>query len=421
MSMALASDPLSRSSGSTDVVEPFPFLERQQQVRWNKLAAHMEENFHAPDLEAIRVMMSAAASHHLWPQASPVWIMLIGASGSGKTSQVMPALQAFEGFRAISHLTKATFLSGWRAGEKGETGLLKKCGDSVIFGVSDFTGISTMSKDNLAEVLSQMRQMYDGEVSKNFGTGHHEEWKGKATMLACTTPEIERRFRLWDSLGARFLLVRWRMGDPELLALKAAEQERQVWIKEQITELAREFLGLYREVESPGSSRGEMEELGLQKAAALVARLRKPVTLDGSEIVENVGGSDSEGPGRIMQATYNVARAHATLFRRTQVTQSDIQVGLRVARETVPLARWRLMELVAQVEAEGKDASIASLTTKLMERRDETQTTSRLEKGLRELVVVGALSSTESGGQRWWRTTDWVRERLPALMGRSND
>jgi hypothetical protein len=51
-----------------------------------------------------------------------------------------------------------------------------------------------------------MRRIYDGKLSKQFGTGeNHAEWtwEGRLTFVVAVTPENDRYCSIFQSLGER--------------------------------------------------------------------------------------------------------------------------------------------------------------------------------------------------------------------------
>ena len=122
---------------------------------WASLARHLEGNYHKPDLEAIRVVAAATLAHFLWPESSPVWLMVVGASGTGKTEIMMSVVEGFPKFYALSNLTENTLLSGWRGTEAGLLArLAKEQGRDIVLGISDFSSVTGLRADKLKVVAA---------------------------------------------------------------------------------------------------------------------------------------------------------------------------------------------------------------------------------------------------------------------------
>ena len=63
-----------------------------------------------------------------------------------------------------------------------------------------------MNPDARSELYGQFREIYDGKMSKEFGTGETKSWKGKISFLAGVTTEIHLARELYSSMGERFAL-----------------------------------------------------------------------------------------------------------------------------------------------------------------------------------------------------------------------
>lgn len=378
---------------------------------WALLARHLDANYHQPDLEAIRVVTSATLAHFLWPESSPVWLMVVGASGTGKTEIMMSVVEGFPKFYALSNLTENTLLSGWRGTEAGLLArLAKEQGRDIVLGISDFSSVTGLRADKLKVVAAQMREMYDGKVSKDFGVGKHEQWEGKITMIVGCTRSVERLWGLQKELGERFCLLRWRAGDGEELAKAAMALDKRDGIRQRTTELAMQWWDSIDQKLAEQMIMLQGEKWKFHIVATLVARLRCPVIRGESGVMLDVG--DQEGPGRLVRTMWQLARAHAVLSGRSDVIKEDVQLALRVARESVPTLRWRIME---KMSASKVSLGLAELQKEFEKEREGMLPAATMRSHLEELEAIGALDSEETAGQKWWAIHPWVKERWETL------
>jgi len=87
------------------------------------LAQQFQHYLHLPDPSTLYALMGAVAGNML-KMNDPLWLMLVGASGSGKTT-MLKSLRKVAGMHLLGDLdTKAAFLSGVKkkeqmAGSKG--------------------------------------------------------------------------------------------------------------------------------------------------------------------------------------------------------------------------------------------------------------------------------------------------------------
>jgi hypothetical protein len=110
-------------------------------------------------------------------------------------------------------LTLASLLSGTprrqqAAGAKG--GLLRQVSNPGLLCLKDFTSTLTMRPENKAEVLSALREIYDGKWTRYIGTdgGKTLHWEGKLGLVFGCTGAIDTQHSVGDALGNRFLLLR---------------------------------------------------------------------------------------------------------------------------------------------------------------------------------------------------------------------
>lgn len=145
-------------------------------------------------------------------QGRPLWLILIGASSSGKTQILRPLAMTDDKFiHSIDDLTENTFLSGARMSkeDKRPMSLLQRIGKVGMIVISDLTGLFSKPADTRNNILGQLRMIYDGEMTKHVGTSATPiSWKGHISILAGSTPTIYKHFEEVASFGERFLYYR---------------------------------------------------------------------------------------------------------------------------------------------------------------------------------------------------------------------
>ena len=171
--------------------------------------------------ELIDVALAIVIANRM--EGDPLWAFLVAPPSSSKT-EVIRALDDAEGIYPLSSLTAQTFASGFE--RKGvETSLLPKL-DGKLVTMKDFGTVLTMYREKKAEILAQLREIYDGGFTKEFGNGKSFKWSGKVGLLAGVTPIIDREYAVNQILGERFVLYRVRGPVPHLLARRAIGQRQ---------------------------------------------------------------------------------------------------------------------------------------------------------------------------------------------------
>jgi len=160
--------------------DPFGAL-REVLVRW----------FYKPDLRAIRIAMGTIKAHYLGIGA-PAWLFVVAPPGAGKTTMTIMGACGLPEVQAIGDVTENTFLSGFH-GHK-DPGLLEKLGPTTQGGntytttgntillVKDSTTVLAMRRDKRSVILSQLREIHDGQFRRDFGTGVTRIWNGRGAL-----------------------------------------------------------------------------------------------------------------------------------------------------------------------------------------------------------------------------------------------
>ncbi len=315
---------------------------------WNALVAHVEEHYYKPDIWALRAALSVATAHH-FPQDEPIWLMVIGPPGSGKTSVVIGSVLSMPNTYAIDTLTPQTFLSGFtKGGSNGNCSLLNTIGTeddrSGIFAMAEFSSFLGLREDNRKEIASQMRRIYDGYLDRPTGVGWLQ-WSGKVTFIVAATSGAERVWGQMKDLGERFMSVRWPREDGVEQA-KAAQ--RQIGHKNDIEDRTKELVqqitgGVFPRIRPDTLTAEEIDHKGIAYLSEVVAISRAKVERDRSWKREIVDDPEPEGPTRIMKALCQVAMGSAAMMRRGRVDETDFRVAKRLAIDSIPPARWRII------------------------------------------------------------------------------
>lgn len=192
-------------------------LNALEPISYNELEAIFEKWMIIPDKGVIRLITAFYCANKLPGKA--LWMFLIGPSGGGKTA-LLDALLSLPDIEPISLLTPNTFLSGMPG--RGDSSLLPKLSNKIAL-FKDWTSILSMQKDAKSEVMSQLREIWDGSMKKAFGNGRVAEWSGKVSVLAASTQAVDMNQQQYTHLGERFLNYRMVMPDRKLVAMRSLE------------------------------------------------------------------------------------------------------------------------------------------------------------------------------------------------------
>jgi hypothetical protein len=285
---------------------PRLLLRRKPESPIELLASQVRDYLYLPDTSPLYVTIGALAANLL--EGPPVWLMLAGPPGCGKTI-LLEALLGVEGLRSADSIKgEAAFLSGTANKDKAKDatgGLLRLVGTHGGLVVKDFTGILSLPQDRIREVLDVFRQVYDGTWARSIGSegGRTLTWgPGKLAMLAGVTGDIDRYHQVSSTLGERWVF--WRFGNCEQGFCKAKAALRNAnhpeW-KEHLRELVRAFFAAHElRFGIPGHRRDltDKELVRTVTMAAVAARCRSGVMRD-ARTQEIVGPRETEEESRL--------------------------------------------------------------------------------------------------------------------------
>lgn len=345
-----------------------------------------------------------------------VWALLVGASGSGKT-EFISGLNYMPYIHTLSNLTPNTFISG----QRGVEGLLNQL-DGKILAFKDFTTILEMNSDARNEIMSQLREIYDGYYEKSFGTGENKVWKGKMGFIAGVTTIVDIREQQYAALGERFIKYRIMPPDRMTIARKALANTTMVDIMQDDIKTA--FARCLKGVEAVMES-GEKVTLTDEQKEKLVrlsnfaTLARSPVTRDFGMTKEVIYKPASEMPTRFTQQLSQIAIALKIINRANgqgdDLMELDEKILFKIALDSIPhMRREFLQKLAAQ----------PTVTTEQMSEMTNypTNTARRYLEDLFVLEICNrrrgdASNQDEKGGSHIWELRQTYRDLLMEFDG----
>lgn len=168
-----------------------------------------KETFYTTDDESIAIVAAVVISSKL--STPPIWLYLIGPSSGGK-SALIDAFGLVPFVTQVSDLTPNTFLSGMPIRNGKETSLLRRLGPNFVITMKDFTTILSKADQDQQAIIAQMREIYDGYITKETGTGQTLSWggkggkddpKGKATFIMASTEAVFKVQEKFSDMGTR--------------------------------------------------------------------------------------------------------------------------------------------------------------------------------------------------------------------------
>lgn len=157
------------------------------------------------DMPFLEIQILVFLSHFL--PGDPFWLFVIGPPGVGKTT----ILETFGGTHTqfLSFITPKSLISGIKLKNGKTAGILPEINNKVVICKDMSIIMEHAARD---QILSQLRDVYDGHISGGFGSGAGIiEERVRITFIGASTNTIDAYSNIFGILGERFLKLRSRI------------------------------------------------------------------------------------------------------------------------------------------------------------------------------------------------------------------
>jgi hypothetical protein len=362
-----------------------------------EVVAVFQRWLHLPDPGPLYAVLGTYAANRM--AGDPLWMMLIGGSGWGKTELLM-SLTGLPHVHVASTMTEASLLSGTSRRDKGKDatgGLLQKIGIGQ-FGCllcKDFTSVLSMNREASTTMLAALREIFDGSWTRHVGIdgGKTLHWEGKLALIAGCTGAIDRYHAIVGALGERFLSYR-------LQTLQADQQCRRAldlagYEKTMRQELAGAVTQLFNGLVFPErpTALKEDEKDSLIALATLAARCRSSVIRDIYRFeIELI--LDPEAPARM---ALSLLWLYAGMRAVGVAAESAKPLIMKVGLDCMPAIRRAVFSKMVGDEQKWETAELAT------QLGYPTQTTRRT---LEDLTAHGIVIRQKNGKADQWNLSD---------------
>jgi hypothetical protein len=388
---------------------------------FEELENFVKENFLVADPGILRLVVAVIIANRL--PGDPVWLFIISPP-SGFKSEIIRAMDGIHGIYHLSSLTPKTLISGQQRSPGSETSLLMKVNPGTIFTFKDFTTILQMNYVQRDEIFSQLREVYDGQFKKTFGTGLEVDWKGKIGFIAGVTEAVDIYQKMYSTLGERFL--QYRMTQPDRKSatrMGMANSDKIYDIRKQMNEKFKEHVdGINFPDVLPTIPNDWIDEIIDLSEFATLARSGSVVRdTKTHEIMHNF---TAEMPVRFAKQLTLLAQAFLIMGLR----DGDRRILRKVALTSLPKNRIDIFAVLLR-EKSGIDFSSKTLLGQETNEIDDDESnadawtasnvalalglsTSYARRNLEELTALGLLTKYKFGNSHAWKIKDEYLEFL---------
>lgn len=212
------SDELKISGESSHIVEDLPKLPPRTKFSqvisdFRRHGVHINK-----DLEGGLALTAAVGISNELP-GDPLWLFLVGASGSGKSLLLESAIPS----RSYVYRTTTTYsdlISGARGEGEERSSLIHELVNKTFL-IKDYTAVLTLPVMDLQKLNGLLRDAYDGSIARSYGNGKMVTSEGYFSIIAGCTPKIHSH--MTSNLGERFL--KYEIAPPQGLGNRRAIEQ----------------------------------------------------------------------------------------------------------------------------------------------------------------------------------------------------
>jgi len=378
-----------------------------------ELQTQYHELFYVEDRALFPLLLAIVVGSKL--NTPTTWLYIVGPSSGGKGT-VLSTIDRVPFVKQISDLTPNTFLSGMKIAGK-ETSLLKTLGNNFLVTMKDFT--TMISKDETAQgqIMAQMREIYDGYISKATGNGQTMEWgtletKWKSTFIMATTEEIYNLQEKFVGMGTRAInyvflpqdrkktmrasLMNKRNTEKSGAILSALQGDVAEFIAEKIANAPMELPPISEELENDII---EVSDLSSQCRSVTKRNYRgeKQLTLS------------AEFPMRMGEQLLAIAQLLAYI-NGGELTEEMRAIIYKCAFDSIPKQRRMVLESISRYQK----IEVIGMSKELRYPIDTIRT------WVEDLYSFDILERDSSSGKEYWKIREEYREVMRKYLGISN-
>lgn len=324
-------------------------------ITYDELMATMRRWLLVADPGAVKLLLAVVFANQL--PGDPVWLYLIAPSSGGKT-ELLNGLGKVPTTYSLSQLTSNTLLSGYKKKEK-QASLLLELGTGKTLLFKDFTSLLDSNRDELKEIMGQLREVFDGKATKRTGTGDEITWEGKMGFVAGCTPILEQRMAIIGAMGERFLS--YRMQQPDRKALREKMKLNIGKDKEMRAEIQEAMAGYLKGLVVPSSLPVIPEVVNslIDGLTDFIAASRAVVIRgsDNKKEIEYI--AQPEMAGRTYKQLCMVALAFL-IMNEGRWDDEDSEVLRNIAISSIHSIRYRIMRILMQYIGQVKTSTVAT-------------------------------------------------------------
>lgn len=193
------------------------------------------------DKDILKLMIGFCLTCNL--PSNPLWLFIASGSSAGKT-MLIELFEKVSGFTQVDNMTGNSLQSGMKRSDKSPS-FLQRIPPNGFIVFKDFTVMMSKNPEVLAEIMGQLRIVFDGSSVKiTGGLEENQKWTGKVSMLGAGTGVLYSKNEQFADMGQRMVIYNYIQPDDYAVSAwmkkhqkddsKAKKEELQLMIKKYI-------------------------------------------------------------------------------------------------------------------------------------------------------------------------------------------
>jgi hypothetical protein len=282
-------------------------------------------------------VLTAAVIANVLPGLDPLWLMFVGPSSSAKT-ELLNSLEPLSHTFFVSDLTKSSLISG-----QDNASLLPRLKNKTMV-MKDFTTILSKKPDDVRIIMSQFREVYDGKLSKAYGTGKVVKFKGHVGFIGACTSAYDKHYGVIGQMGERFLLYRIKNKDQRKTAIRAVcDFGCETTMREELQAAFKKFFNQFKKSQFTIRPPAEILAEKISYLVDFCTMARCSVSRD-RFTKEITHMPEVEGTPRLAKQLYHLALSLKYVRNEPEITDDIYKVIKKVALDVAPKYRVVLLK-----------------------------------------------------------------------------
>lgn len=275
-----------------------------------------------------------------------IWLLDVGPPSSGKTA-ILKYLKHYKFFYQLDRWSATALISGALDEDTREPigGLLMEIKGKTLVN-KDLTLLLQTRIDTKAEILAQLRSLYDDYLDYGYGnTRTRVHIEARIGFMAGVTSVIDDELKFFRALGERFIFYRLRESEEEASARAIQNQPFEHEMDLEMTEAINSFMKYIYDKVDKEITVADLWKAQISELASYVALIRTSVKVD---LIRpnyvDIKVNETEYRTRLASQFLKLAKNLALIHGKDEVTPIEMEIVKRVAMDTCPQERLLILK-----------------------------------------------------------------------------